>query len=99
MSQKTKQQNKEAAKDAGVKFTSYGWIEYEYWRANDPKIHEAISRLINECVRTPFEGLGKPEPLKGDLSGYWSRRITQEHRLVYCYEGGVLTVINCRFHY
>ncbi|MCO8166245.1 Txe/YoeB family addiction module toxin [Pseudomonas sp. 21LCFQ02] len=55
--------------------------------------------LIEETLRTPFSGTGKPEPLKGNLSGFWSRRITREHRLVYLYEGGTLTTIACRFHY
>ncbi|MGB9089074.1 MAG: Txe/YoeB family addiction module toxin [Pseudomonas farsensis] len=76
-----------------------GWDDFEHWRTNDQKIHAEICRLIGECMRTPFDGLGKPEPLKGDLSGYWSRRITKEHRLVYYYGAGTLTVIACRYHY
>ena len=59
----------------------------------------AVDRLILECLRTPFSGSGKPEALKGDLSGYHSRRITKEHRLVYFYEAGTLTILACRFHY
>ncbi|MBA1290554.1 Txe/YoeB family addiction module toxin [Pseudomonas japonica] len=100
MSQKTKQQNKKAAtENVQVSFTPIGWEDFEHWRSTDPKIHAEICRLIGECMRTPFEGLGKPEPLKGDLSGYWSRRITKEHRFVYYYGAGTLTVIACRFHY
>jgi len=82
-----------------VAFTAEGWEDYHHWRAVDPAIFEVINALIRECCRTPFKGTGKPEPLKGDLSGYWSRRITREHRLVYFYEGGQLTVLQCRFHY
>lgn len=100
MSQKTKQQNKKAATDnAQVSFTPIGWEDFEHWRVNDAKIHAEICRLISECMRTPFVGLGKPEPLKGDLSGYWSRRINKEHRFVYYFGTGTLTVIACRFHY
>lgn len=100
MSQKTKLQNKKAAtENAQVSFTTIGWEDFEHWRASDTKIHAEICRLIGECMRTPFEGLGKPEPLKGDLSGYWSRRITKEHRFVYYFSAGVLTVIACRYHY
>lgn len=100
MSQKSKQQNKQAATEkVRVAFTAVGWEQFEYWRNADEKIHIAIVRLIEECCRTPFDGLGKPEALRGDLSGYWSRRITKEHRFVYCVTGGVLQVISCRYHY
>lgn len=100
MSQKKKQQNKKAAiESVQVSFTAIGWEDFEYWRAHDAKIHAGVCRLVGECMRTPFEGVGKPEPLKGDLSGYWSRRITKEHRFVYHYGAGTLTVIACRFHY
>lgn len=100
MSQKSKLQNKQAViDDAQVSFLPHGWEDFEHWRSSDSKIHAEVCRLIGECLRTPFEGLGKPEPLKGDLSGYWSRRITKEHRLVYHYGAGTLTVIACRFHY
>jgi toxin YoeB len=57
------------------------------------------SKQIKECLPTPFKGIGKPEPLKGDLSGFWSRRITREHRLVNFFEGGQLTILQCRYHY
>jgi toxin YoeB len=86
-----------------VCFTDDGWEEYIYWSRNDPNIHERLNELIEAARREPFKGIGKPEPLKGDLSGFWSRRITQEHRLVYAVEGKgrtqQLTVIQCRYHY
>ncbi|MFV3292355.1 Txe/YoeB family addiction module toxin [Pseudomonas sp. NY11955] len=97
---KQKQKNKdEARKIAGLKWSDEAWDDYCHWLKADPKIHESINRLVNECRRTPFTGLGKPEALKGDLSGLWSRRITQEHRLVYFYEADVLTILQCRLHY
>lgn len=104
MSQKKKQQNKTNAREAvNVSFTSNGWEDYEHWHgstvAEDQKTLTTIHELIAEIRRTPFTGTGKPEPLKGNLSGFWSRRITREHRLVYLYEGGTLTIIACRFHY
>ena len=100
MNMKSKQRNKtEARGSVRVAFTTQGWEDYHHWRESDPSIFEAIDLLICECCRTPFRGIGKPEPLKGDLSGFWSRRITREHRLVYFYEGGQLTVLQCRFHY
>jgi toxin YoeB len=100
MSQKTKQRNKESARIAfKIAFTDEGWEDYQHWKDNDFAISEAVDKLLAEIVRTPFSGTGKPEALKGDLSGYWSRRITKEHRLVYFYEAGSLTVLACRYHY
>ncbi|MFJ3447167.1 Txe/YoeB family addiction module toxin [Pseudomonas sichuanensis] len=100
MNMKSKQRNKtEARNSVSVAFTAEGWEDFHYWREADSAIFEAVNVLIRECCRTPFKGTGKPEPLKGDLSGFWSRRITREHRLVYFYEGGQLTVLQCRFHY
>jgi toxin YoeB len=85
-------------------FTENGWEDFEYWIENDRDIVDKIKELLKEIRKTPFHGLGKPEPLKYDLKGYWSRRITGEHRLVYKVEGkkGVdqtCYVIQCRFHY
>ncbi len=98
--QKTKQRNKEDARhNVSVSFTTIGWKDYQHWKATDEAISMAVDRLILECLRTPFSGSGKPEALKGDLSGYHSRRITKEHRLVYFYEAGTLTILACRFHY
>ena len=66
-----------------IEFSPDGWKEYLYWQEHDLKQVKRINRLIQECVRTPYEGIGKPEPLKWELQGYWSRRIDQEHRLAY----------------
>jgi toxin YoeB len=75
------------------------WEQYLYWQATDPTILRKINGLLKECLRTPFEGTGKPELLKGNMRGYWSRRITQEHRLVYKAAGEALRIAQCRFHY
>ncbi|SDQ52801.1 toxin YoeB [Arthrobacter crystallopoietes] len=80
-------------------FTDIGWQDYQYWLATDRAILKRINRLIEECRRTPFEGIGKPEALKHQLAGYWSRRITEEHRLVYAVEENQLVVIAARHHY
>ena len=80
-------------------FSAQAWEDYLHWQAHDPKLTARINGLIKECLRAPFTGTGKPEPLRGALSGWWSRRITQEHRLVYrCTEGGLL-IAQCRYHY
>ena len=73
--------------------------DYLYWQKVDKKVVKRINELIKNCIRTPFEGIGKPEVLKGDLQGYWSRRITSEHRLVYKYENKKLFIAACRYHY
>lgn len=97
---KKNQQNKEKARNSvKVSFTSNGWDDYDYWKHNDPAMLEKVDSLIKECLRTPFTGTGKPESLKESLSGLWSRRINREHRLVYLFEGGTLTILQCRFHY
>ncbi|GAB2602514.1 Txe/YoeB family addiction module toxin [Spirosoma areae] len=75
------------------------WEDYIYWQQTDKNVLRRINELIKECLRTPFEGKGKPEPLKENLSGYWSRRITDEHRLVYRVEADRLHIVQCRFHY
>ncbi|MCW2133167.1 Txe/YoeB family addiction module toxin [Arthrobacter sp. VKM Ac-2550] len=82
-----------------VLFTDIGWQDYQYWLATDRAILKRINRLIEECRRTPFEGIGKSEALKHQLAGYWSRRITEEHRLVYAVEDAQLVVIAARHHY
>jgi toxin YoeB len=80
-------------------FSERAWDDYLHWQANDTKLLDRVNALIKECLRTPFDGIGKPEPLRGKLSGWWSRRITQEHRLVYKLgEEGVL-IAQCRYHY
>ena len=75
------------------------WEDYLYWQDNDKKVLPKINSLIKECQRTPFEGIGKPEPLRQNLTGFWSRRITGEHRLVYKSENEVLFIAQCRYHY
>jgi toxin YoeB len=80
-------------------FTSSAWDDYQWFVEHDRKLLKRINQLIQDILRTPFEGIGKPEPLKGDLSGYWSRRINDEHRLVYTVKGDDLVVIACRYHY
>lgn len=82
-----------------ITFTKNAWEDYVSWQRDDKKMLRKINELIKEIQRTPFEGKGKPEPLKYDLAGYWSRRIDREHRLVYQYENGVLLVYSCRYHY
>ena len=82
-----------------VSFDRKAWDHYVEWQTRDSKIASKINALIKECQRHPFEGTGKPEPLKGDLSGYWSRRITREHRLVYKVDAQTLVIIQCRYHY
>jgi len=75
------------------------WEDYQYWIDTDKKILRKINSLIKECQRTPFAGTGKPEALKQNLSGFWSRRITGEHRLVYKVENDILYIAQCRYHY
>jgi toxin YoeB len=80
-------------------FTPSAWDDYQWFVQHDRKLVKRINQLIKDILRAPFEGIGKPEPLKGDLSGYWSRRVNEEHRLVYAVKGDNLIVIACRYHY
>jgi len=82
-----------------VVFSAEAWAQYVSWQRTDPKLVRKINGLIQECCRHPFDGTGKPEPLRGDLSGYWSRRITLEHRLVYKATPDAIVIVACRFHY
>ncbi len=82
-----------------VVFSEHAWEEYLYWQATDRKVVQRINTLIREIGRAPFEGIGKPEPLKHALSGYWSRRIDDEHRIVYKVERDALLIAQLRFHY
>lgn len=91
--------NKEQAKQATVAFTDNGWEDYQYWQEKDAKQRVKINDLIDACLADPFTGIGKPEPLKGNLTGLWSRRIDRQHRLVYAVESGVIYVVACRYHY
>ncbi|WP_158808326.1 Txe/YoeB family addiction module toxin [Beijerinckia sp. L45] len=80
-------------------FSERAWTDYLYWQATDRKMLMRINDLIKDCMRSPFAGIGKPEPLRGPLAGWWSRRINQEHRLVYrAIEDGLL-IAQCRYHY
>ena len=80
-------------------FLSTGWEDYLYWQVTDKKTLKKINALIKEIQRSPFQGNGKPEPLKHDLAGWWSRRIDLEHRLVYQVENESLFILQCRYHY
>ena len=75
------------------------WDDYIYWQTQDKKTLKRINALIKDIKRSPFEGIGKPEPLKNNLSGMWSRRIDEENRIVYYEEDGILYIISCRGHY
>ncbi|WP_376694686.1 Txe/YoeB family addiction module toxin [Wenzhouxiangella sp. EGI_FJ10305] len=80
-------------------FHANAWADYLYWQKADPKKLKRINELIRAIQRDPFQGIGKPEPLRGNWSGFWSRRIDRVHRLVYAVEGDKLFVAQCRFHY
>ncbi|MCW0181071.1 MAG: Txe/YoeB family addiction module toxin [Zavarzinia sp.] len=80
-------------------FHERAWEDYLHWQVHDPRLLSRINNLIRECCRTPFAGTGKPEPLRGPLSGWWSRRITLEHRLVYRPTEDSLLIAQCRYHY
>jgi len=75
------------------------WEDYLYWQQSDKTVLRRLNELIKECLRTPFEGKGKPEPLKGNLSGFWSRRLSDEHRLVYRVKADGIHITQCRYHY
>ncbi|HSM83825.1 MAG TPA: Txe/YoeB family addiction module toxin [Nodosilinea sp.] len=80
-------------------FAANAWEDYLYWQKSDRKVLNRINALIKDIQRQPFEGIGKPEPLKHGLSGYWSRRITDEHRIVYKVEGDSILIAQLRYHY
>jgi toxin YoeB len=80
-------------------FDQQAWEDYQYWIETDKKILKRINKLIRDIQRTPYEGIGDPELLKYDWSGFWSRRITREHRLVYTFESNSILIAQCRFHY
>jgi len=80
-------------------FADEAWSDYLYWQKQDRKMVERINKLIRDIQREPFVGIGKPEPLKHALSGFWSRRLTDEHRVVYKIEGGALLIAQLRYHY
>ena len=80
-------------------FSDYAWDDYIYWQKTDKKTLSRINTLIKETKRNPFEGIGKPEPLKHALSGYWSRRITEEHRFIYKVSEKAIHIAQLRYHY
>jgi len=80
-------------------FTDAAWDDYQYWVENDKKQIKRINSLIKDIDRHPYEGIGKPEPLRANLQGYWSRRIDTEHRIVYAVENNQVVYISFRFHY
>ncbi len=82
-----------------IRFTVAAWDSYIWWQGQDRKTLKRINLLIEAARRSPFEGIGKPEPLVGNLAGFWSRRIDETNRLVYAVDDADLTVISCRFHY
>ena len=82
-----------------ITFSSHAWEDYTTWLKEDRKMLSKINQLIKDIQRTPFEGIGKPEALKYDLGGYWSRRIDREHRLVYKIDHETLIILSCRYHY
>jgi toxin YoeB len=80
-------------------FADEAWEDYLYWQSHDKKMIDRINKLIRETQREPFAGIGKPEGLKHALSGFWSRRITDEHRMVYRLDGEAIMIVQLRFHY
>ena len=80
-------------------FLDDAWQDYLYWQKADRKIQRRINQLIKDTQRTPFKNIGKPEPLKFDLAGLWSRRINQEHRLIFQVKDEYIIIVQCRYHY
>lgn len=82
-----------------VAWTAEAWADYVYWQGQDRKTLKRINKLIQDAERSPLEGIGKPEPLKENLAGFWSRRMDDTNRLVYTVDDTQLTIISCRYHY
>jgi toxin YoeB len=82
-----------------VTFMDNAFAEFNEWMDTDKNVFKKIRTLLKDIERTPYEGIGKPEPLKYNLSGYWSRRITEEHRLVYTIENNAIIIVSCKYHY
>lgn len=82
-----------------IVFSEHAWEDYLYWQATDKKMLKRINELVRDIQREPYRGIGKPEPLRHGLSGYWSRRIDEEHRLIYKVEGDELRIAQLRHHY
>ncbi len=85
--------------EGDIAFSRKAWEDYQYWVQTDRKVAQRVARLIADCLRDPFAGIGNPEPLRHDLAGYRSRRISKEHRLVYEFENGRCVILQCRYHY
>lgn len=85
--------------DRLLSWTDEAWSDYLYWQTQDKKTLKRINKLITDVMRSPLDGIGKPEPLKENLSGFWSRRIDDTNRLVYAVDDQAITVISCRYHY
>ena len=83
----------------GIYFTQDAWEDYLYWQQADKKKLQRINELLRDIARDPFHGIGKPEPLKFKYAGFWSRRIDDEHRLIYQVKGNEILIAKCRFHY
>lgn len=82
-----------------IQWDSEAWESYLYWQETDKRILKRLNLLIKDISRNPFDGIGKPEPLKGDLSGFWSRRIDGKNRIIYCEQEDIIYIISCRGHY
>lgn len=82
-----------------LSWTDEAWSDYIYWQGQDRKTLKRINTLIKDVMRSPFEGIGKPEALKANLTGFWSRRIDDVNRLVYAVDDSAITIISCRYHY
>jgi len=82
-----------------ITFSKNSWEEYVSWQEDEKRILKKINELIKDIERHPLDGMGKPEPLRFDLAGFWSRRIKGEHRLVYKFTGNEILIFNCRYHY
>lgn len=82
-----------------ISWNTGAWEDYLYWQQTDKKKLKKVNELIRDILRHPFEGLGQPEPLKHDFSGFWSRRIDREHRLIYFVDEKQIIIVQCRFHY
>ena len=82
-----------------ISWTKDAWEDYTYWQKTDKKILNRLNKIITDTIRHPFEGIGDPEPLKHNWTGYWSRRINKEHRLIYKAKDEELIIVQCRYHY
>ena len=82
-----------------VQFSEKAWEDYMYWQSQDRRTLKKLNALIKDIQRGPFTGAGKPEPLKGELAGFWSRRMDEKNRVVYRQEGDVVSIVSCRVHY